>query len=113
VLRTTGGALELPSRSSAFWKWSGGGFPWHEAVSTGSGLGASFARGGVVASPKSNPACLRNFMRARWFSPLQQLTRRLSFVVLGVLTLIGLSEISKLDLHRYLQPPKVSENSVR
>jgi hypothetical protein len=30
------------------------------------------------------------------FSPLQQLTRRLSFVVLGVLTLIGLSEISKL-----------------
>jgi hypothetical protein len=47
------------------------------------------------------------------FSPLQQLTRRLSFVVLGVLTLVGLSEISKLNLHQYLQPPKVSENLVR
>jgi TIR domain len=45
------------------------------------------------------------------FSPLQQLTRRLGFVVLGVLTLVGLSEISKLDLHQYLQPPKASENS--
>jgi TIR domain len=47
------------------------------------------------------------------FSPLQQLTRRLSFVVLGVLTLVGLSEISKRNLHQYLQPPKVSDNSVR
>jgi hypothetical protein len=47
------------------------------------------------------------------FSPLPQLTRRLGFVVLGVLILIGLSEISKLNLHQYLQPPKVSENSVR
>ena len=47
------------------------------------------------------------------FSPLQRLTRRLSFVVLGVLTLVGLSEISKLNLHQYLQPPKVSDNSVR
>jgi hypothetical protein len=40
------------------------------------------------------------------FSPLPQLTRRLSFVVLGVLTLVGLSEISKLSLHQYLQPSK-------
>jgi hypothetical protein len=47
------------------------------------------------------------------FSPVQQLTRRLGFAVLGVLTLIGLSEISKLNLHQYLQSPKVSENSVR
>jgi hypothetical protein len=47
------------------------------------------------------------------FSPLQQLARRLSFVVLGVITLVALSEISKLDLHQYLQPPKVSDNSVR
>jgi TIR domain-containing protein len=47
------------------------------------------------------------------FSPLPQLTRRLGFVVLGVLTLLALSEISKLNLHQYLQPPKVSDNSVR
>jgi hypothetical protein len=47
------------------------------------------------------------------FSPVQQLTRRLGFVVLGVLMLIGLSEISKLNLHQYLQAPKVSDNSVR
>jgi hypothetical protein len=47
------------------------------------------------------------------FTPLQQLTNRLAFVVLGVLLLIGLSEISKLNLHQYLQPTKVSENSVR
>jgi len=47
------------------------------------------------------------------FSPLQHLARRLGFVVLGMLTLIGLSEISKLNLHQYLQPPKVSNNSVR
>ena len=46
-------------------------------------------------------------------SPLQQLTRRLGFVVLGVITLVVLSEISKLNLHQYLQPPKVSDNSVR
>ena len=46
-------------------------------------------------------------------SPAQQLMRRLGFVVLGVLTLIGLSEISKRNLHQYLQPPKVSENLVR
>jgi hypothetical protein len=45
------------------------------------------------------------------FSPLQQLTRRLVFVVLGVLTLVALSEISKLNLHQYLQPSKVSEIS--
>ena len=47
------------------------------------------------------------------FSPPQQLTRRLGFVVLGVITLGSLSEISKLNLHQYLQPPKVSDNSVR
>ena len=47
------------------------------------------------------------------FSPLQQLIRRLSLVVLGVLTLVALSEISKLNLHQYLHPPKVSDNSVR
>jgi hypothetical protein len=47
------------------------------------------------------------------FSPLKQLTRRLSFVVLGVLTLVALSELSKLNLHQYLQPSKVSDNLVR
>jgi TIR domain len=47
------------------------------------------------------------------FSPVQQLTRRLGFAVLGILTLVVLSEISKLNLHQYLQPPKVSDNSVR
>jgi len=48
-----------------------------------------------------------------FLSPLQQLTRSLGFVVLGVVTLLALSEISKLNLHQYLQPPKVSNNSVR
>jgi len=48
------------------------------------------------------------------FSPLQHLARRLGFVVLGVLTLVLLSEVSKLNLHHYLQPPKVSDSySVR
>jgi hypothetical protein len=47
------------------------------------------------------------------FSPLKQLTKRLSFIVLGMLTLVALSEISKLNLHQYLQPPKVSDSSVR
>ncbi len=47
------------------------------------------------------------------FSPLRQLARRLGFVVLGVLTLVVLSEISKLSLHQYLQPAKVSDSSVR
>jgi TIR domain len=47
------------------------------------------------------------------FSPLQHLARRLGFVVLGVVTLVGLSEISKLNLHQYLQPAKVSDSSVR
>jgi hypothetical protein len=46
------------------------------------------------------------------FSPLQQLTRRLAFVVLGVLLLIVLSEISKLNLHQYLKPPRVSDSSI-
>jgi len=44
-------------------------------------------------------------------SPLQQLVRRLAFVVFGVLTLVVLSEISKLNLHQYLKPAKVSEIS--
>jgi hypothetical protein len=48
-----------------------------------------------------------------FLSPLQQLTRSLGFVVLGVVTLLALSEISKLNLRPYLQPPKVSENLVR
>jgi hypothetical protein len=43
------------------------------------------------------------------FSPVQQLTRRLGFVVLGVLTLVALSEISKLNLHQYLKPTRVSD----
>ena len=43
------------------------------------------------------------------FTPLQQLARRLGFVVLGVLTLIALSGISKLNLHQYLKPARVSE----
>jgi hypothetical protein len=46
------------------------------------------------------------------FSRLQPLTRRLGFVVLGVLTLIGLSEISQLHLQQYLHPTKVSYKSV-
>ena len=46
------------------------------------------------------------------FSPVKQLTRKLSFVVLGVLTLVVLSEISKLNLHQYLKPAKVSEISL-
>jgi hypothetical protein len=50
-------------------------------------------------------------MAAILFSPLKQLTRRLGFVVLGVFTLIALSEISKLNLHQYLKPAKVSEIS--
>jgi TIR domain len=52
------------------------------------------------------PIC---WMAVILFSPLQQLTKRLGFVVLGVAILIGLSEISKLNLHQYLQPPKASE----
>jgi hypothetical protein len=36
----------------------------------------------------------------------------LGFVVLGVLMLVVLSEISKLDLHQYLQPPRVSDSSI-
>ena len=37
--------------------------------------------------------------------------RRLLFVVLGVLTLVVLGEISKLNLQQYLKPTKVSEIS--
>jgi hypothetical protein len=47
------------------------------------------------------------------FSPLRQLTQRLVFVVVGVVTLVVLGEISKLNLHQYLQPPKASDNSLR
>ena len=43
---------------------------------------------------------------------MRQLARRLGFVVLGVLMLVVLSEISKLDLHQYLQPPRVSDSSI-
>jgi hypothetical protein len=53
------------------------------------------------------PVC---WMAVILFSPLQQLTRRLAFVMVGVLTLVVLSEISKLNLHQYLQPPKASQN---
>jgi hypothetical protein len=53
------------------------------------------------------------WMAMTLLSPLQQLIRRLSFVVLGVLTLVGLSELSKLKLHQYLHPTKVSDNSLR
>lgn len=35
------------------------------------------------------------------FSPLRQLTRRLAFVTIGVLTLIALNEVSKLHLRQY------------
>src|SRR5262249_27255333 len=52
------------------------------------------------------PVC---WMAAILFSPLQQLTRRLVLVMIGVLALIALSEISKLDLHQYLKPATVSE----
>jgi hypothetical protein len=50
------------------------------------------------------PIC---WMAVMLFAPLQQLTRRLSFVVLGVLTLVVLSEISKLNLRQYLRPTKI------
>jgi hypothetical protein len=56
------------------------------------------------------PIC---WMAVILFSPLKSLTRRLGFVVLGVLTLVALSEISKLNLHQYLQPPKLSDNLLR
>ena len=50
------------------------------------------------------------WMAVMLLSPLQQLTRRLGFAVVGVLTLLLLSEISKLNLHQYVNPPKVSAN---
>jgi hypothetical protein len=40
------------------------------------------------------------------FSPVRPLTYRLGFLVIGVVILITLSEISKLSLDQYLQPPK-------
>src|SRR5262245_43379527 len=54
------------------------------------------------------PIC---WMAVILFSPLQQLTKRLTFVVLGVLMLVVLSEISKLNLHQYLKAATVLENS--
>jgi uncharacterized membrane protein len=42
------------------------------------------------------------------FTPNRQLTRRLTLLVLGMLTLVALNEISKLNLHQYLQAPKAS-----
>jgi TIR domain len=66
-----------------------------------------------VASAFGVLACVGCWMAVILFSPLRQLARRLSFVVLGVLTLVALSEISKLNLHQYLQPPKGSDNLVR
>jgi hypothetical protein len=51
------------------------------------------------------------WMAAILFSPIQQLTRRLAWVVVGVATLVLLSEISKLDLNQYLKPAKISEIS--
>ena len=53
------------------------------------------------------------WMGAVLFSPLSQLTRRLSFVVVAVITLASLSEISKFNLHKHLHPPMVSDNSVQ
>jgi hypothetical protein len=53
------------------------------------------------------------WMAVLLLSPLQQLAKRLGFVVVGVVMLVGLNEISKLNLHQYLQAPKVSENSLR
>jgi hypothetical protein len=49
------------------------------------------------------------WMGVIFLSPLRELTRRLSFVVLGVITLVALSEISKLNLHQYLQAPGVGQ----
>jgi hypothetical protein len=54
------------------------------------------------------PIC---WMAVILFSPVQQLTRRLAFVVLGVLILIALSEISKLNLHQYLRTVSMQTQS--
>ena len=40
---------------------------------------------------------------------MDRLVGRLAFVVLGVLTLVVLSEISKLNLHQYLKRTRVPE----
>ena len=50
-----------------------------------------------------------SWMVVMLFSPVRQLTRRLGFAVLGVVTLVALSEISKLNLHQYLQPTRASD----
>jgi hypothetical protein len=51
------------------------------------------------------PSCL---VAVVLLTPLRELTRRLTLLVLGMLTLIALNEISKLNLHQYLQAPKSS-----
>jgi hypothetical protein len=43
------------------------------------------------------------------FTPIRQLTQRLTLIVLLVLTLVALSEISKLNLRQYLIPHEVIE----
>ena len=48
-----------------------------------------------------------------WLSPSRQLARRLGFLVIFVIALVALNELSRLSLQQYLQPPKVSDNSVR
>jgi hypothetical protein len=50
------------------------------------------------------PLC---WMAALLFTPIRPLTRRLSFLALGVGILLGLSEISTFHLHEYLSPPKI------
>jgi len=50
-----------------------------------------------------------SWMAVILFSTPRQLARRLGFVMVGVLTLIVLSEISKLNLHQYLQRTRASD----
>jgi TIR domain len=42
------------------------------------------------------------------FVPIRELTRRLTLLLFGMLTLLALNELSKLNLQRYLQAPKTS-----
>ena len=72
------------------------------------GIGGALSFIMFVFVPWLLQAC---WMMVILLSPLQQLVRRLAFVVFGVLTLVVLSEISKLNLHQYLKPAKVSEIS--
>jgi hypothetical protein len=43
------------------------------------------------------------------FTPIAPLLRRLVFLTIALLLLITFNEISKINLHPYLQPPKVSQ----